>query len=49
MLDIDTMIQITAEEKKIALEGAYNDGSLVGQLKKAINKNPWEYLGQDVY
>ena len=31
MFDIDTYNQISKEEEKLALEGAYSDGSLVGE------------------
>ena len=49
MFDEDFYNTINDEEMKIALEGAYSDGSLVGELKEAIDTNPWEYLGSGVY
>lgn len=38
MQDIDTINTINAEEEQIAKEGAYNDGGMIGALKRDLEE-----------
>lgn len=54
MLDPETMIALSEEEKKIALEGAYSNGGLVGDLKQELEDLHKPFAGmldtkQDVF